>query len=420
VVCRFQWQFVAAEPTLQALKVLEYEKVHFVANGLLSFDDVTASVFASRSDADVQAFDQQVLRGVGHWSERLTAIDDMSIYGHHGLAIGDVNGDGLEDMYVCDSGGLPNRLYVQTPDGTLSDVSQDSQADWLEATASALLIDLDNDGDQDLVAATAAGLIVASNNGRGVFRIRAAIPGMSEAQSLSAADYDNDGDLDIYVTVYGPGGAGEGDIGSEAVPPIPYNDANNGGRNVMFENRGAFRFADVTEKCGLDMNNRRFSFAASWEDYDVDGDIDLYVANDFGRNSLFQNNGGVFRDVAAELGVEDMAGGMSVSWGDCNQDGLMDIYIGNMYSAAGNRVTYQRRFLEGRTPDSSAGIQRMARGNTLFQALPKGTFADVSEAAGVTMGRWAWSSQFVDLNNDSRQDLVVANGYFSNDKPDDL
>jgi hypothetical protein len=188
----------------------------------------------------------------------------------------------------------------------------------------------------------------------------------------------------------------------------------------MFENRDEFRFVDVTEECGLDMNNRRFSFAASWEDFDVDGDLDLYVANDFGRNNLYQNNGGKFHDVAAELGVEDMAGGMSVSWGDCNQDGLMDIYVGNMYSAAGNRVTYQRRFLEGRSPDSSSGIQRMARGNSLFQATPEGGFVDVGEAAGVTMGRWAWSSQFVDLNNDSRQDLVVANGYLSNDRPDDL
>jgi hypothetical protein len=326
----------------------------------------------------------------------------------------------LDDIYVCDSGGLPNRLYVQQPDGTLKDFSRESNADWLESTSSALLIDLDNDGDPDLVVTTVAGMIIASNNGAGVFRIRAAIPEMPEAQSLSAADYDNDGDLDIYVTVYGPGGSVQRQRGFEASPPIPYSDANNGGRNLMFENQGAFQFVDVTKRCGLDTNNQRFSFAASWEDFDVDGDMDLYVANDFGRNNLYESDGGSFRDVAAEMGVEDMAGGMSVSWGDCNQDGLMDIYVGNMYSAAGNRVTYQRRFLDGRTPDSSAGIQRMARGNTLFLASAGGAFTDVSQSAGVTMGRWAWSSKFADLNNDGREDLVVANGYFSNDRPDDL
>ena len=283
-----------------------------------------------------------------------------------------------------------------------------------------MLVDLDNDADPDLVVVTVAGMIVASNNGAGVFRIRGAYPGITEGQSLCAADYDNDGDLDLYVTVYAAGGSSQGRRGFEAGAPIPYNDANNGGRNLLFENQGAFQFVDVTRQRGLDTNNQRFSFAASWEDYDVDGDMDLYVANDFGRNNLYENQRGSFRDVAAERSVEDMAGGMSVSWGDLNQDGLMDLYVGNMYSAAGNRVTYQRRFLGGRTSDSSTGIQRMARGNTLFLATTGGAFTDVSESAGVTMGRWAWGSKFADLNNDGREDLVVANGYITNARPDDL
>jgi len=415
-----QWQLDTTEPKLRSLKILGFEKVRFSAGGRLLFEDVTAAVLGNGSEDDTHAFNEQVLRDVGYWSERLSAIDDMSIYGHHGLATGDVNQDGLDDIYVCDSGGLPNRLYLQQPDGTLQDASRKSRTDWLESTSSALLIDLDNDGDPELVVAMVAGIVVASNNGAGVFDIRAAIPGIREAQSLCAADYDNDGDLDIYVTIYGAGGSVQGQRGYEAAPPLPYHDANNGGRNVLFENRGAFQFVDVTTQCGLDSNNKRFSFAASWEDFDVDGDMDLYVANDFGRNNLYENDHGVFRDVAADLRVEDMAGGMSVSWGDCNQDGLMDIYIGNMYSAAGKRVTYQRRFLDGRTPGSSSGIRRMARGNSLFISGEDGVFTDVSETAQVTMGRWAWSSNFADLNNDGREDLVVANGYFTNIKPDDL
>lgn len=416
-----QWQMDGDEPKLRELRVLEYEKVVLTASGRHLFEDVTVDVLSSKADEQQRSdVAEQVSRDIGHWSERLSAIDDMSIYGHHGIAVGDVNGDGLDDLYVCDSGGLPNRLYVQQPDGTVRDLSRQSHADWLESTSSALLVDLDNDGDSDLIVATVAGVIVAANDGTGVFSIRAALADMPEAQSLSAADYDNDGDLDFYVTIYGPGGAAGKQRGSEATPPIPYQDANNGGRNRLFENQGNFQFADVTAQRGLDMNNQRFSFAASWEDFDLDGDMDLYVANDFGRNNLYVNEKGTFRDLAAERGVEDMAGGMSVSWGDANQDGQMDLYIGNMFSAAGNRVTYQRRFVSSRPAESTAGIQRMARGNTLFIGEKSGTFADVSEESNVTMGRWAWSSKFADLNNDGREDLVVANGYFTNRRPDDL
>jgi hypothetical protein len=418
--CQCEWSPDKSTPKLQTVKVLEYEEIRYAAGGRYLFEDVTEAVVPHASEVDAEVFREQVQRDIGYWSERLSAIDDMSIYGHHGLAVGDVNRDGLEDLYVCDSGGLPNRMYLQLPDGTLRDVSRESHADWLEATSAALLVDLDNDGDADLVAATAAGIVVAANDGSGVFAIRAAIPGMPESQSLCAADYDNDRNLDIYVTSYGPGGSTGGQRGFEATAPIPYHDANNGGRNVLLKNMGNFQFTDATQDCGLDVNNRRFSFSASWEDFDEDGDVDLYVANDFGRNNLYRNDGGTFHDVAAELGVEDMAGGMSACWGDSNQDGRMDIYVGNMYSAAGNRVTYQRRFLEGRSASSSAGIQRMARGNTLFMAKPDHTFADVSETAGVTMGRWAWSSKFADLNNDGREDLVVANGYFTNTLADDL
>jgi hypothetical protein len=142
--------------------------------------------------------------------------------------------------------------------------------------------------------------------------------------------------------------------------------------------------------------------------------------NDFGRNNLYRNDGGRFRDIAAKVGVEDMAGGMSASWGDGNGDGKMDIYVGNMFSAAGNRVTYQRKFNASRKSGDTSAMQRMARGNSLFQQGPDGVFRDASEEAGVTMGRWAWSSGFVDLNNDGWEDLVVANGYLSNPKTDDL
>jgi hypothetical protein len=168
----------------------------------------------------------------------------------------------------------------------------------------------------------------------------------------------------------------------------------------------------VTNETGINTNNRRWSFAASWEDFDIDGDPDLYVANDYGRNNLYRNDGGTFKDVAAELGVEDSASGMSVTWADYDLDGRQDLYVSNMFSAAGSRITSQKEF----KPDADLGtrkrFRRFTRGNTLFRNTTEG-FIDTSESAGVTMGRWAWGSRFVDLNNDGWQDLVVTNGYLS-------
>ena len=116
-----------------------------------------------------------------------------------------------------------------------------------------------------------------------------------------------------------------------------------------------------------------------------------------------------------------MSAGMSASWGDFNRDGRLDIYISNMFSAAGNRITFQRQFKPGAPKTMLAQYQRHARGNSLFQAgLDGGGFSDVSVEQGVTMGRWAWGSRFVDLNNDGWEDLVVANGFISTEDTGDL
>ncbi len=378
------------------------------------FEDVTAFVLDQTA-----SFPQHAV-GVDIWSQRLTRIDEMTLQGHHGLAVGDVNGDGRDDLYVCDGGGLPNRLLLQQPDGTLNDISVQSKTDWLESSSAALLVDFDNDGDDDLVVATVPLLLFSENVGNGRFEFRGGHHGVPGAYTLAAADYDQDGDVDLYATNYsGKAGSQMGARGFEAQAPIPFHDANNGGRNALLENRGGFAFVDVTEKVGLDENNRRFSFAAAWEDFDDDGDQDLYVANDFGRNNLYQNDHGRFTDVAAKYQVEDIGAGMSVDWADVDRDGRMDLYVGNMFSAAGNRVTKQRRFLDEREDNETASVQRMARGNALFLNREEG-FQDISIEAGVSRGLWAWSSRFIDINNDGWQDVIVANGYVTNRRADDL
>ena len=111
---------------------------------------------------------------------------------------------------------------------------------------------------------------------------------------------------------------------------------------------------------------------------------------------------------------------MSATLSDYDRDGLQDIYVSNMFSAAGNRVTFDPRFKPDESPETRARFQHLARGNSLFRNRGDGTFEDVSEPMGVTMGRWSWGSLFADINNDGWDDLLVANGFITGRKPDDL
>lgn len=410
---------------LSSIRLLKFEEVHYQRSevGKL-FSDCTESVLSRN-----ESFETHLRRGIDHWRLRIEerfGIDSVSLAG---LAIGDVNGDGLDDVYFCDVGGLPNRMFEQQQDGTALDVSEMAGVDWLDRSYAALFADLDNDGDQDLIVSASVSLLLMENDGTGRFTVRTRLQPSPTAQSLTAVDYNNDGRLDLFVCSYGNGL----ETFADSKTPLPWHDANNGAPNTLFRNNGNWKFSDMTVELGLDVNNRRYSYAAAWDDFDNDGDQDLYVANDFGRNNLYVNNfaqTGKFRDLANELGVEDISPGMSVDWGDFDNNGKMDLYISNMFSSAGNRITFQDRFMQGSHRELIGSYQRFARGNTLFQretkresndnAAQHSVFDDVSVDAGVTMGRWAWSSMFADINNDGWQDLLVANGHVSGVEPDDL
>ena len=400
----------AEAPLLMRVDVADYEETEAPRGPL--FVDVTEAAVGHNP-----SYREQLLQPPDAWLNRITKAVGYNKTGWQGVSVADVNGDGLDDLFLPEQGGLPNRLYVQNRDGTFDDRSASAAVDYLERALAGLFVDLDNDGDPDLVLSSRPAVLVLENDGRGGFaRVRFVAGDIPDSNSLSAADVDGDGDLDIYVCAYRRAYDERG-----VASPVPYHDANNGGRNVLLRNDGGFRFVDATAEVGLDVNNRRFSLAASWEDVDGDGDADLYVANDYGRNNLYRNDGGRFVDVAGDVGVEDISSGMSVSWADYNRDGRMDVYVGNMFSAAGNRITYQRKFERDRQRAGPlAEVQRMARGNSLFAGADGGGFVDRSEDARVTMGRWSWSSVFADINNDGWEDLVVANGNLTQTLPDDL
>ncbi len=393
---------------IAGIGVTEFERSTTRREGSSIFSDVTTSAIGGND-----CYHSQLAFGMNHWLGRLPVRAMLNRFGTPGLALGDVDGDGLEDLYLCQEPGLPNRLFLQGADGSAREVSAEWGVDWIEDSRSALLLDLDNDGDQDLAVAIYGAVIVARNDGRERFSIAGVLPASGSTASLAAADYDRDGLLDLFVCGYAreDSGASMGAAGDRFV----YHDAENGAPNSLFRNQGDLTFVEVTDTVGLNQHNTRWSFAASWEDFDNDGDQDLYVANDYGRNNLYRNDGGQFADIAAETGVEDSASGMSVAWGDYDRDGRMDLYVSNMFSAAGSRITSQQQFRPGESEEIRSRFRRFARGNSLFRNAADGQFEDLSLSAGVNLGRWAWGSNFIDLNNDSWQDLVVANGYLSAD-----
>ncbi|HUQ93104.1 MAG TPA: FG-GAP-like repeat-containing protein [Bryobacteraceae bacterium] len=383
------------------------------------FHDVTRSALGSNS-----GFAQQFGRGNAEWAERLDGISGIDLYGLNGIAVGDYDGDQWDDFFVCQPGGLPGRLFRNKGDGTFEDVTKAAGLWMLDATAAVLFGDYDNDGDRDLFVVTAGGVLLFDNDGRGHFtrstRALFEIPPDEQGSMMmpALADFDLDGFVDLYVCVYS---RSANSMAKYLHQPTPYFDANNGPPNHLFRNNGNGTFSDVTRKTGLSVNNSRWSFAASWSDYNRDGYPDLYVANDFGRSNLYRNNGnGTFTDVAAQAGVENIGPGMSAAWGDFDNDGLQDLYVSNIWSAAGQRIMRRPEFQPSAPAIVRDWMRRFSRGNSLFRNRGDGTFEEPAAAKDSANGGWAWGSDFIDADNDGWEDILVLNGHITNDRPDDL
>ena len=370
------------------------------------FEDTAPQAFAG--DA---SFTQQFRPGTDYWRTVLDGACGIDIYGHNGASVGDIDGDGFDDLYICQPAGLPNRLYRNRGDGTFADVTAQSGVGLLDNTACALFADIDNDGRQDLIVVHASGPLLFMNQGDGKFQqkpgaFQFANPPQGTFTGAAVADYDRDGWLDIYFCLY------SFYQGSDQYRyPCPYFDAENGPPNFLMRNQRDCTFRDVTQESGLSVNNNRFSFCCAWGDSNGNAWPDLYVANDFGRKNLYRNNGdGTFTDIAAQAGVEDIGAGMSVSWRDFDSDGKPDLYVADMWTAAGLRISEQKPFQKNLSEEVRALYGKHAMGDSLFRNLGDDKFADDTAHSGTAIGRWAWSSDAWDFDHDGFADLYIANG----------
>jgi hypothetical protein len=178
--------------------------------------------------------------------------------------------------------------------------------------------------------------------------------------------------------------------------------------NVLLLNVGSGKFELAKENTQLDL--WRMTFQASWSDFDGDGDPDVYIANDYAPDNLFRNDGADgFTDITRESGLTGMGFGMGVSWDDYDNDGQIDLYVSNMYSKAGQRITSQVSEIDPR-------IREMAGGNFLYRA-DQGKFSKVSglekRDLKVAQAGWSWGGQFFDFDNDGFRDIYALSGYYT-------
>ncbi len=401
-------------------KIVSFNPIeeHVVTSEQPYFRDITAGVLGSSP-----SFTNQLSRGIPYWRSRLDAASGIDIYGSNGLAVGDIDGDGRDELYVCQPGGLPNRLYKVAPSLQMIDITETWDVGLLDDTSCALFLDLRNTGRQDLVVLRSGGPVLFLNEG-GKFTQRDDAFNFANTPAggftgMAAADFDRDGRLDLYLCCYVY-------FQSEAqfTYASPYYDAKNGPPNFLFRNRlntdGSGSFQDCTAEVGLNENNNRFSFAPAWCDFNDDGWPDLFVANDFGRKNLYVNTKGRFKDQAKEAGVEDIGPGMSANWFDYDNDGKADLYVANMWSDAGQRVVRDPIFVLAHAKAEKEAYQLHTRGNSLYRNAGDGSFHDVSLAQYASFGRWAWSSGGHDLDNDGHAEIFVTCGMLTNTSSKDL
>ena len=186
------------------------------------FADVSAQALGH-----TESYREQMLHGVDHWRTVLDSACGIDVYGNNGLAAGDIDNDGFDDLYICQPAGLPNRLYRNRGDGTFEDVTERAGVGVLDATACALFADFENKGVQDLLVVCGSGPLLFLNDGKGKCSLKRdafkfARPPQGTFTHAAVADYDNDGRLDIYFCLYSYY------LGLDQYHyPVPYFDARN-------------------------------------------------------------------------------------------------------------------------------------------------------------------------------------------------
>ena len=379
------------------------------------------------------------------------AEDNRILENGSGVAAGDVDGDGLCDLYFCRLEG-PNVLYRNRGGFRFEDITAEAGVACAgQHSSGAVLADLDGDGDADLlVTGPESGIRSFRNDGGGRFaeRTDSGLDRTSAATSLALADADGDGDLDLYAACY------RARTWKDLSPGIrPPRITRSGGRPVAWptdryrvlslpdgrteivevrqpdafhlnDGTGRFRRVDWTGGAFLEADGtplreapRHWGLAVAFRDFDGDRRPDIHVCNDFldGNDDLFLNTGGgVFRRVAPGALAHSSWSSMAVDVADIDRDGHFDFLVVDMLSPDPvRRLTQQANADTGRRLHRPGVFldRPQVQQNTLHLNRGDGTWAEIARLAGLEASGWSWSVVFLDVDLDGWEDVLVGNGH---------
>ncbi|MEM9144276.1 MAG: VCBS repeat-containing protein, partial [Bacteroidota bacterium] len=354
-------------------------------------------------------------------STELNVITFEYFYNGAGVAIGDINKDGLQDLYF--SGNMvPGRLYVNKGNFSFEDVTKASGIDttgkWGTGVA---MVDINADGFLDLYLCFSGPYgpeqrknQLYINNGNSTFTEMAEKYGLDDDSHTTQAaflDYDLDGDLDLYLL---------NNMTDRTGPNVIRPKRNNGemiNTDKLYRNDGN-RFTDVSEEAGI--RKEGYGLGIAIGDIDQDGYPDIYVSNDYLSNDLlYLNNGnGTFTDRAEEFLKHTSYSSMGCDMADYNNDGLLDIVALDMLPpdqrrrmemiGSINHKRFQSELDNGYAPQFMRNSLQLNRGKLSGGQLP---FSEIGQYAGIESTDWSWSPILADMDNDGLKDLLVTNGY---------
>ena len=345
-----------------------------------------------------------------------------------GVALSDVDGDGLCDIYFCRLNG-DNVLYRNLGNWRFEDITARAGVGCPDRfSTGALFADIDGDGDQDLLVTALGGPNACFENlGNGEFRSiteKAGLDpkmGRTGSTTMTMADVEGDGDLDLFIANYNRKALRDfNPIFNSAGMVLSRKDYGEPNLFYLNDGKGNFTAVKLTSDMFKDESGKRmppprdWSLTARFQDIDGDLDPDLYVCNDFLSPDRFWINDGSGRfQTIAPLAVRTTSSSsMAVDFSDIDGDGDLDFFLLDMWSRDHRRRKMQMGNMVS-TPVRTGDIRSRAQinRNTLFLNRGDGTYAEIADFAGLSASEWSWSNIFMDIDLDGYEDILVSTGH---------